>query len=487
MYDKILATVRKAKQGDCEASAQLFQETERMVYFTALKITRDEDAAREIVQDTYTKVYTNLASLRHDEAVISWVKTIVVNLSKDYLMKRRSDLFETKEDEEQSLQSVQETYEDFLPEAYVDSQEKTRLIMDIVEALPETLRMAVIYYYYNEQSVGDIAQIMEVSEGTIKSRLNYARKQIKVQIVALEKEGTKLYGFPLFPLSKILQKASLDYSLPQGISEHILAKALDAADIISASEVAAPIEATVSTKRGIITKLTTLPRSLKIGAAIMASAIIVALIFRAPSIESSVAEIPSADNIQLTNGTLDATEPDIQVTVEAEAESAMVVDDILEMDWEEALALFWPCGGAVVSTEGLVMKGMLDFIENSNDGVKGILGFSKKAISLMEKAEEVAQSHILFGDKAFLAYRDGMGVFIATIYSDQYSFRGIRIGMNMTEVSDTLLSFPDIKLIGLNIDERRMPNISYSFGASCSVILHYDEGELLREFALLPH
>lgn len=98
--------------------------------------------------------------------------------------------------------------------------------MKIVDSLPEAQRMTVILYYYDGLTVGEVAEYMEVSEGTVKSRLNYARKQIKDEVEKLEKEGTKLYAIPVFMLSRILENASLDYTLPQSVADRILADAL---------------------------------------------------------------------------------------------------------------------------------------------------------------------------------------------------------------------------------------------------------------------
>jgi len=215
MQDRLLDAVGKAKLGDLEASTELYNMTERMVYFTALKIVGNEDDALDIVQDTYVKVFTELSNLRDDEAFISWVKLIVTNLSRDYMKKCRPVLFETNEDEAKMLQSIPEISEDFLPEHYADRRETSRLVMKIVDALPETQRVTVMLYYYNGYSVGEVARYMEVSEGTVKSRLNYARKQIKHEVGKLEKDGTNRHATPVCMLPPILQNAQLADHLRQ--------------------------------------------------------------------------------------------------------------------------------------------------------------------------------------------------------------------------------------------------------------------------------
>ena len=81
------------------------------------------------------------------------------------------------------LQNIPETKEDFLPEAYADSKEQARLIMKIVDSLPDMQRISVALYYYSQRPIREIAEIMDVKENTVKSRLNYARKQIKARLM----------------------------------------------------------------------------------------------------------------------------------------------------------------------------------------------------------------------------------------------------------------------------------------------------------------
>ena len=226
MEDKLLETVKKSKRGDSQARADLYNLTERMVYFTALKILRDEDMAQDIVQDTYIKVFSEISKIRDNRAIISWIKSIVINLCKNHIKKQRPSLFASDEDEMRALADIPEISEDFLPEEYAEKREKSRLVMEIVDALPEKQRMTVILFYFDGLSVHEVAQIMETSEGTVKSRLNYARKQIRDEVEKLDKEGTKLYAIPMFLLSKILRNASLDYSLPPGVSKAILTESL---------------------------------------------------------------------------------------------------------------------------------------------------------------------------------------------------------------------------------------------------------------------
>ncbi len=221
MYDELSSIVVRAKQGDKEAFDELYRQTQRMVYFTALKLTQDEESAKDISQDTYLKVFSELPGLHDDRVFPAWVKSIAANTSKNYLLKKKPLLFASDEEEEAAISSVPEIGEEFLPEEYAMRREKARLVMEIVDRLPQTQRMSVILFYYDGFSVVEVAKIMETSEGTTKSRLNYARKTIKEEIERLEKKGTRLYAVPLFLLSRILHKASEEYDMPPEVSDAV--------------------------------------------------------------------------------------------------------------------------------------------------------------------------------------------------------------------------------------------------------------------------
>ena len=86
------------------------------------------------------------------------------------------------------LDDVEDLDQQKVPDKVVDDQETKRMIMDLVDALPPEQRMCVLFYYYAGMSVKEIAQTLEISEGTVKSRLNYARKAVKAGVDQYESE-----------------------------------------------------------------------------------------------------------------------------------------------------------------------------------------------------------------------------------------------------------------------------------------------------------
>ena len=224
--------VELSKKGDQQAIAQLYEQTSRRASYLAKQLVKDEDQAQDIVQDAYVKVFTNLPLLEQVENFQGWLNTIVVNKSKDYLKKKKPMLFSqmVSEEDEGSELDFEDEGGYFSPDQKVDYAETKRLIQGMIDRLPQEQRMAIVLFYLEEMPVKQIARVMECSEGTVKSRLNYGRKAIKAQVLELEKKGTKLYCVPFIPfLYWLFRQQVLSTVVPGAVGKAAVAAGVAAA------------------------------------------------------------------------------------------------------------------------------------------------------------------------------------------------------------------------------------------------------------------
>ena len=224
--------VELAKTGDQQAIAQLYEQTSCRAYYLAKQLVKDEDQAQDIVQDAYVKVFTNLLLLEQVENFQGWLNTIVVNRGKDYLKKKKPMLFSqmVSEEDEGSELDFEDEGGYFSPDQKVDYAETKRLIQGMIDRLPQEQRMAIVLFYLEEMPVKQIARVMECSEGTVKSRLNYGRKAIKAQVLELEKKGTKLYCVPFIPfLYWLFRQQVLSTVVPGAVGKAAVAAGVAAA------------------------------------------------------------------------------------------------------------------------------------------------------------------------------------------------------------------------------------------------------------------
>lgn len=212
--------IQKAMDGDDEAISSLYERTYNGVYYTVLALIKhDEDTVMDLVQDTYVKAFQSLGQLQQPERFKAWVNRIAINKTKDYLKKEKMILFsELSAGENEDLPELE--FEDgdltHLPDQVLDQRETTRLVNEILDTLSHEQRLVVGMYYYREMSVAEIADMLECSENTVKSRLHYARKKIKTKVEKLEREGTKLYNLAPIPFLVWLLRCRDAYPVQPG-------------------------------------------------------------------------------------------------------------------------------------------------------------------------------------------------------------------------------------------------------------------------------
>lgn len=200
--------VQKAMKGDQEAYTYLYEKTYTKCFYLARKFLNSEHTAQDIVQDAYVKAFKSLDTLEDPEKFPSWIGTTVSNLSKNELKRRKVTLFSETENEDG--QDISDTFVDdrvsVQPEIVMDQNETTRLMKEIIDTLTDEQRICVTMFYMEQMSVKEMASVLEVSENTVKSRLNYGRQKIKDKVLDLEKKGTKLYGLAPIPFFLLLLK-----------------------------------------------------------------------------------------------------------------------------------------------------------------------------------------------------------------------------------------------------------------------------------------
>lgn len=211
--EKIRRLVLQAGQGDRAAFGELYEETGRSVYFNCLKLLGNAQQAEDITQDTFMKALEKLDSLKEPENFSAWVNRIAINNCKMYFRKN------PRTAEEESEKIIDDTPDsELIPDDYADSEEKRRIIMNIIDtALTDEQRQTIILYYFDMMSVAEIAEIMECSVGTVTSRLSAARKKIREAVLIYEKKNNdRLHAvMPIPVLSKIFMQECQHLKLPE--------------------------------------------------------------------------------------------------------------------------------------------------------------------------------------------------------------------------------------------------------------------------------
>lgn len=213
--------VLSAKNGNKKAFDKLYELTSNDVWFTCVSLLKDEENAKDIMQETYITAFLKLDTLNDEQKFCGWITSIAVNKCKNKLKGK----VEYQIDDEVLITEA-ETDELMLPEEYITKAEKRKVLLQIMEdTLSFNQYQVVLMFYFNELSIAEIAQTLEISEGTVKSRLNSSRAKMKTAIEDYEnKSGDKLHGVVFVPFfttifkeeAKSLAVPNITIKLPNG-------------------------------------------------------------------------------------------------------------------------------------------------------------------------------------------------------------------------------------------------------------------------------
>jgi len=133
----------------------------------------------DLEQEVYIKTYKNLAKYSEQNKFGAWICTIAANICRDYL---RSSKFKnqnqtTSDEEVLNNISIKKT-----PEHQYSSKERQKIILREINALPKKMKKVIILYEFEDYSYEKIAQKLKIPQGTVKSRINNARKILKERL-----------------------------------------------------------------------------------------------------------------------------------------------------------------------------------------------------------------------------------------------------------------------------------------------------------------
>ena len=169
-------------EGDETALAPLVERYKRLVYRLAVQITKNHADADDVMQETFIKVYRSIHTFRGDAAFETWIYRITVNEALNFVKRRerqRASTIETTPETayEMSTRSRVELAND--PHTQAEKAELRHYVTQAVNSLPVKHRTVVILHEFEGLTHAEIASILNCSEGTVRSRLHYARKKLR--------------------------------------------------------------------------------------------------------------------------------------------------------------------------------------------------------------------------------------------------------------------------------------------------------------------
>ena len=172
------AVIARVLAGDAEAFEPLVREHQTAVYRLALRLLGNEADAEDAAQDALVKAYTSLGSFRGESRFSVWLYRLTNNVCVDYLRRRKDALplqTENDEGEETELPLPDGRWD---PETLAQRAEDVRAVRAAMAALPADCREILSLREIGGLSYEELAQTLHLELGTVRSRLNRARKKL---------------------------------------------------------------------------------------------------------------------------------------------------------------------------------------------------------------------------------------------------------------------------------------------------------------------
>ena len=177
--------IARAQKGDRAAFRSLVERHQRRAFAIALALVRDENDARELVQDAFLRVYKGLENFQGGSSFFTWLYRIITNLSIDLIRKPGRQLVDIDESRFESDESTEAEFpllsrvDGSDPADVVRRREIAARLQVALDALPPYHRGVIVMREIEGLSYEEMAEAMDVSKGTIMSRLFHARQKLQ--------------------------------------------------------------------------------------------------------------------------------------------------------------------------------------------------------------------------------------------------------------------------------------------------------------------
>lgn len=183
--------VKKAQSGDAYALEKLFEKYHNLAYYIALKICHCDADAEDIVQESFIEIERSIHKLNEPKYFKAWLNRII--FSKSTRLFRKNKDVNMRPYDDTALSQITEERRYLLPKQESKFQSDREVMLSFVDQLPDKLRVTLYLMYFEELSVKEIAMILQIPDGTVKSRISSAKTELRTMIRSYEdKEGVKL-------------------------------------------------------------------------------------------------------------------------------------------------------------------------------------------------------------------------------------------------------------------------------------------------------
>lgn len=174
--------VMRAQRGDQEAFRVLVERYQKLVYTLALRLVSNPHDGEDVAQEAFLSAWKGLPKFRMDAKFSTWLYRLTVNAATDLLRRRQKEqTHHSLEDEQQPVQVPDRTPG---PEEQAQAAERRAILQRAIDSLTENHRKILLLREVNGLDYQEIGQVLELTPGTVKSRLARARRELRDKLLS---------------------------------------------------------------------------------------------------------------------------------------------------------------------------------------------------------------------------------------------------------------------------------------------------------------
>ena len=169
--------ILKIQGGNLDALGEIYDRHRHLVFRTALAICNDPEAAADLLQDVFLRLHRFAARIDPERPLEPWLYRVTANQTYTWVKRHQRWSHSLEEIAEWLSSGVK-----FSPQYITEQDDESKRIQAAIAKLSLPHRVVVVMYYINDLSLHEIAEILEIPEGTVKSRLHYGRRALRNQL-----------------------------------------------------------------------------------------------------------------------------------------------------------------------------------------------------------------------------------------------------------------------------------------------------------------
>jgi len=212
--------IEMVQSGDEYAFNLLYERYVKLVYYIAYRFCKNDADSQDVVQETFLQLKHTITDLKNPSLFKYWLNKITISKCKNLFRKNR---YVTYDDEHyEAKNNLLETRKDVQPAYLLKFDSDKDMMNAFIDELPQGQKDVVILHYLEQFSVEEVADLLQLPQGTIKSRLSYARATLRRKIEQYEKENdTKLNFHSLDAgIAGALAASFIAFQMPKIATKH---------------------------------------------------------------------------------------------------------------------------------------------------------------------------------------------------------------------------------------------------------------------------